>query len=228
MQLNTLNRVIALFLIGGFVIALAALSLEQDIIVFLEPYSKMGLGPSAGVFLAVALLSTTALAGSIVDAIGNLTVRRLIRRQLGRRRSLARLFFCAEEFDEQDQWQKTFKSALENDLQHRALAQETKEMIKDLSAGLFFRTAEKEQAEWLIQHHSMYHLSANFVVILIIGTIWSLLSKRCYLAAGSIVSAYLLTTFALDNYLYTYHLSLRNAYLALQDSRDLPAPSVTG
>lgn len=93
MQLNTLNRVIALFLIGGLVTVLAATALEKQILPTLERYSKMGLGPSAGIFLAVALLSITALAGSVTDALGNITVRRLVSRALAKRRLLAALFF---------------------------------------------------------------------------------------------------------------------------------------
>lgn len=93
-------------------------------------------------------------------------------------------------------------------------------MLKALSAGFFFRTAEKEHAEWLVQHHSMYHLSANFVIILIACAVWSFHAGFCWLTFGSILGAYLLTSFALDNYLYTYQLSFRNAYLALTDVRD--------
>jgi uncharacterized membrane protein YraQ (UPF0718 family) len=220
-QLNTLNRVIALFLIGGLVTVLAATALEKQILPTLERYSKMGLGPSAGIFLAVALLSITALAGSVTDALGNITVRRLISRALAKRRLLAVLFFCGVDFDAQDSWRTAFKDALDGDTRFKASVQKD-EMIKALSAGFFFRTAEKEHTEWLVQHHSMYHLSANFVIILIACAIWSFLHAGfCYLAFGSILGAYLLTSFALDNYLYTYQLSFRNAYLALTDVRDV-------
>ncbi|MGH9421905.1 MAG: hypothetical protein ACRD3J_18155, partial [Thermoanaerobaculia bacterium] len=124
------------------------------------------------------------------------------------------------------------KGALDSVPKRDALAQHPDEqpqddMMKDLSAGLFFRTAEKEHMEWLIQHHSMYHLSANFVVLLIVCAIWSLLKGWFFVAGGSILGAYLLTTFALDNYLYTYELSFRNAYLALKDACD-PAQAPEG
>lgn len=214
MQLNTLNRVIALFLIGGFVVVLAAVSFEAEIRTLIEPYSKMELGAPAGVFLAVALLSITALAGTLVDALGNLTVRRVIRKWLAKDRSHARMFFCAEEFDEQDRWRRTFRASLVEE-RYKALAED--DMIKAASAALFFRTAEREHTEWLVQHHSMYHLSANFAVILIGSAAWSLGEGAYYLAAGSILGAYLVTTFALDNYLYTYQLSFRNAYLAVSN-----------
>jgi hypothetical protein len=218
-QLNTLNRVIALFLIGGLVIVVAAVALEKQIRPILEQYSKMDLGPSAGVFLAVALLSLTALAGTFIDALGNITARRFIRKLLARRRFMAGLFLCADEFDAQDRWRMTFKGALDNDPRFKALAQRD-DMIKALSAGFFFRTAEKEHAEWLVQHHSMYHLSANFIIILIACVVWSFRAGLAYVAFGCVLAAYLLTSFALDNYLYTYQLSFRNAYLALTDVRD--------
>jgi hypothetical protein len=219
-QLNTLNRVIALFLIGGLVTVLAAIALEQQILPTLERYSKLGLGSSAGIFLAVALLSITALAGSVTDALGNITVRRFVSRMLAKRRLLAWLFFCSRDFDAQDRWRTAFKDALRGDARYKASVQED-DMIKALSAAFFFRTAEKEHAEWLVQHHSMYHLSANFVVILIGCAVWSFFAGFRYLAVGSIVGAYLLTSFALDNYLYTYQLSFRNAYLALTDVPDV-------
>src|SRR6185436_1906757 len=175
MQLNTLNRVISLFLVGGFVVFLGAVYLREDIgregKKFVSEYSLgSGWGPTAGVFMAVGLLSVTALAGAIVDAIGNITVRRFIRKVLGRYRFLAGLFLCAGEFGEQARWREVFRVAISNSTKHRPLAGK-KEMISPLSAGLFFRTAQKEHAEWLIQHHSMYHLSADFVVVLLVCAI---------------------------------------------------------
>jgi len=218
-QLNTLNRVISLFLIGGFVVVVVAGSLREEIGAFLLRYSfGPGWGPTAGVFLAVGLLSVTALAGAIVDALGNLTVRRFIRNFPGKSRFLAGLFLCRGEFNEQARWRETFKSALKDNQKHQSLA-DKKEMLSPLSAGLFFRTAEREHAEWLIQHHSMYHLAADFVVILLASAIFSWFRDIPNVAYGSIGGAYLLTTFALDNYLYTYQLSFRNAYLAIKDEQ---------
>jgi hypothetical protein len=40
----------------------------------------------------------------------------------------------------------------------------------------------------------------------------------------SLVGAYFLTTFSLDNYLYAYQLAFRNAYFALQDESE-PEPA---
>jgi hypothetical protein len=212
--------VIALFLIGGLVIALAAVAFEEPIRPILERYSKMELGPSAGVFLAVALLSVTALAGTVIDALGNITIRWFIRRLLARRRFPASLFLCGGEFAAQDRWRKAFQDALESHPRYNTAFAPRDDMIMDLSAGFFFRTAEKEHSEWLIQHHSMYHLSANFVIIVIACVVWSLRAKLYYVAYGGILGVYLLTSFSLDNYLYTYELSFRNAYLALIDVRD--------
>jgi len=225
MQLNTLNRVIALFLIGGFVVLLTAVALEPKIRSLVEPYSKKELSAATSVFVAVALLSVTALAGSLVDAIGNLTVRRLIRRKLAVKRNGAMLFFSGSEFDERDQWQSAFERELNGRPKYNDLLKPCKpDTIKALSAAMFFRTAGKEHTEWLIQHHSMYHLSANFVVILISCAVWSLF--RCWptMAAVSLVGAYLLTSFSLDNYLYTYQLSFRNAYVTMIEPSDLAVP----
>lgn len=222
MQLNTMNRVIALFLIGGFVIVMLAVAFESEIRALLNQYSKMEVGAPAGVFLAVALLSITALAGSIVDAIGNLTVRRLIRKWLAKDRSRAMFFFCAEEFDEQDRWRTAFQTSLTSEPRYKNLAHP--EMIKAASAGLFFRTATKEHNEWLVQHHSMYHLSANFVIILIACASWSFANAEHVAGVACLIGAYLLITFALDNYLYTYQLSFRHAFLALME-RPVPAPA---
>jgi hypothetical protein len=224
MQLNTLNRVISLFLIGGFVVFLSAVYLREEIGGEVREFGKKyelgpSWGPTAGVFLTVGLLSATALAGAIVDALGNITVRRFIRKILGRYRFMAWLFLCAGEFAEQARWREAFKVALGNSSKYRSLGTK-KEMLNPLSAGLFFRTAQKEHAEWLIQHHSMYHLSADFVVVLIVGATFAGLRDSYYLACGSIAAAYLLTTFALDNYLYTYQLSFRNAYLALMEGHE--------
>jgi len=223
MQLNTLNRVISLFLIGGFVVVLAAASLREEIGKFLvqHPFGP-GWGPTAGVFLAVGLLSVTALAGAVVDALSNLTVRRFIRKVLAKNRFTAWIFLCAGEFEEQDRWREAFKSVLRDNSKYKVLGEE-KRMINPLSAGIFFRTAEKEHAEWLIQHHSMYHLSADFVIILIAIVVFAWLRELHGVAYCCVGGAYLLTSFALDNYLYTYQLSFRNAYLVIKDK---PEPEV--
>lgn len=231
MQLNTLNRVISLFLIGGFVVFLIAVLFREGIAARVQIFASqhsfgLGWAPAAGVFLAAGLLSATALAGAVVDAIGNLTVRRLIRKVLGRRRFLARLFLCTGEFDEQDRWRKAFRDALKGCEKHKPIA-DKEDLLNPLSAGLFLRTAGKEHAEWLTQHHSMYHLSADFVVVLLITAIFSWSRDLPQLAFGSVAAAYLLTTFALDNYLYTYQLSFRNAYLELKDEPEqVPVPTV--
>jgi hypothetical protein len=221
MQLNTLNRVIALFLIGGFVVLLVAVAFKASIWAAVEPYSKKELSAVMGVVIAVALLSVTAFAGSLVDAVGNLSVRRLIRFQFAVRRPLAALLGSGHEFDERDLWQEAFERAMASKPMYETLLEQKQpDMIRALSAAIFFRTANKEHAEWLIQHHSMYHLSANFVVILFSGAIWALCQRWCIAAVASVVGAYFLTSFSLDNYLYTYQLSFRHAYITITDPQD--------
>lgn len=215
MQLNTLNRVIALFLIGGIVVAMAVVASKDHIKPLLEKYMP---DASAGVFLAVTLLSLTALAGTIVDALGNLTVRRWISESFAANREIARLFCCVDEYDAHALWREALRGALTKDPRHAQLGKDS--MIKAASAALFFRTADKEHFEWLTQHYSMYHLSANFVIILVACAGWTWHVDAYLLGGMSILCAYLLTTFALDNYLYAYQLTFRNAYLALHD---LPA-----
>ncbi len=217
MQLNTLNRVIALFLVGGFVVLLATMSFEHAIRLFVQPYAQLQMGAPAGVFLAAALVSLTALAGAVVDAISNLTVRRFVRKVIGVSRSRCRLFWCAGEYDSQDRWRQAFVEALAESETLSAFGGDKQQMIKALSAGMFFRTADAELKEWLVQHHSMYHLSGNFVVVLIGGAFWCVSHRWWYGSIGCMASAYLLVTFALDNYLYTYQLSFRNAFLALKE-----------
>ncbi|HEY0144285.1 MAG TPA: hypothetical protein VGF48_25595 [Thermoanaerobaculia bacterium] len=219
MQLNTLNRVIATFTIGTFVVTLTVVALGTRMEALLERYFEDAFGASTAVVIAIALFSVTVLAGTIVDAFGNLTIRRWIRFKLARRRELARLFFCGDEFDEQERWRKTFITALSDDVRHQTLAESDLATVKAMSAGIFFRTAEKEHSEWLIQHHSMYHLSANFVILLSTVAILAFTSGSWLLGVTTVLGAYLLMTFALDNYLYTYQLSFRNAYLALADDK---------
>ena len=219
MQLNTLNRVIALFLIGGLVMVMAAVAYQDQIVCLLTKYSAPGLGPSAGAFLAVGLLSITALAGTVVDAVGNITVCLLVRKFLARRRGLAVWFLCADAFDEQDSWRTPFKDALEGSPRYKAVAN-NEDMVRGVSAGIFLRTAGKEHLEWLLQHYSMYHLATSFVIIFIPCAIWSFRTGHYCITAGTISGAYLLMGFALDNYLFTYEMSFRNAYLALADVHD--------
>jgi len=213
MQLNTLNRVIALFLVGGFVVVMAAVAFDVQLRGALKPYSE--LGAAAGVAMAVALLSITALAGVVVDALGNLSVRRVITKWIAKDRLRAGLFFCTDEFDAQNRWRQVFQDSLKRDPRHEEVVND--DMIRGASAVIFFRTAEKEHTEWLVQHYSMFQLSTNFVVTLLACATWAFLERQCCLALLSIAGAYLVTTFALDNYLYTYQLTFRNAYMVLND-----------
>lgn len=213
MQLNTLNRVISLFLIGGFVVVMAVVASEAHIEPLLKRYATMS--APAATFMAVALLSLTALAGTIVDAFGNLTVRSWIQKTLAKNREVARLFWCVSEYDEYACWREVLRGALVNNRNHARLSGD--DMIKAASAALFFRTSGKEHTEWLIQHYSMHHLSANFAIILIACAGWTFFVGAYAISGASILCAYLLTTFALDNYLYAYQVTFRNAYLALHN-----------
>lgn len=216
MQVNTLNRVISLFLKGGLLVVICA------IYFFDGPHDHLRLknfvqagGAGSGVFLAVGLLSVTALAGTIVDAVGNLTIRRFVV-WAGARRAWARLLFCRDEFDEQERWRCAFIATPEIIERYGRLI-DKKEMQKPLSAGLFFQTAQKEHAEWLIQYYSMYNLSADFVGVLLGWAILAFWRGELLGAFACFGLAYLLLTFALDNYFYTYQLSFRNACLAVRN-----------
>lgn len=218
MQLSTLNRVIALFLIGGFVVVMATVAFKDEIETLLPQSSNW-----TGIFLAIALLSAAALAGTLVDALANLTICLLIRKWIAKGRSRARLFFCGGDFDVQDRWRSAFHAAIEHDPRYKKLAND--DMIQATSASMFFRTAEKAHTEWLVQHYSMYHLSANFALVLIACAVWAFVSSAYLLGFLCIAGSYLLTTFAVDNYLHTYRMSFQNAYLALHDSRDAASAS---
>lgn len=215
MQVNTLNRIISLFLKGGLLLVAVSFFFVDDIRRF---SCRHGLdqewSAASGVLLAVGLLSVTALAGTVLDALGNVTIRPFIR-MIGDKKSRTYFFLCCREFDEQERWGVIFAAELRKSEKY-ALPLGIESLLKPFSAGLFFRTAQKDHIEWLVQHHSIYNLSADFVPVLLgcsvfsgqFGWWWP------FILVGA---AYLLTTFALDNYLYSYQLTFRNAYLALRD-----------
>ena len=219
MQLNTLNRVIATFLVGAFVITVSVFALGSKLGGLVEAYFEDAFATGSGVVLALALFALTVFLGTVVDAVGNLTTRWWIRHRLARSRRAAWWFFCALEFDAKSDWRRIFLAELTNHPTYQDLIGRGDDVIKALSAGIFFRTAEKEHSEWLVQHHSMYHLSANLVVVGFFGAVWCVAGQAWLLAACSIAISYLLMTFALDNHLYTYQLAFRNAYLALAEKR---------
>lgn len=215
MQINTLNRVIALFLVGSFMVVLAIFVFRGKIDGYLDTHpNAKALSPAAATLVAVGLLPVTALLGVIVDAFGNLTVRRGIKRLLFERRTGARLFFCAREFDEKEEWKKLFREGLIQSERYKLLRGRL-DLLSPLSAGLFFRTAKREHNEWLVQHLSMYHLSANFVIIAMLGFVLALYRCSAGLAIASFLTGYLLMIFALDQFLYCYQIAFRNAVLEL-------------
>jgi hypothetical protein len=214
-QINTLNRIISLFLVGGLALLALVFFREGQIRAILSGNAiSPGSGPAMAIVLTVGLLSLTALVGAIVDALGNLTVRRLIRGILSRKLLFARAFFGTAEFREFNQWRRVFREALNASQRHQTLSGR-EELVDSFAASLFFDTAEGGHSEWFTQHHSIYYLASNFVVVLSLSALYASVYNTYAVAGWSLAGAYLLTTFALDKYLYTYQMAFRSAYLAL-------------
>jgi hypothetical protein len=179
-----------------------------------------GWGAVAGVIAAVGLLSATALTGLVVDAISNFTVRRFLRGWVAKVETRAEFFLCRGEHRNVVRWRKLLTNTLRSSrYQHLGDDGDT----DDIAVGVFFRTAAKEQVEWIVQHHAMYNLAAGFIVILIASSLAMLLRGDLAGAAFGVVGSYLLAAFSLEIYLYTYFFMLRSACLELEGGEDRTA-----
>ncbi len=217
MQLTTLNKVVNLFLVGGFVVFLG--------IAWAEPSARELGGQrssSAVVFLTLGLLSSAALAGMVIEALSETFVRWL----LGPVAAEYRIFKWLKDYKGYRYWMKTFEAALLQAPPHKKLLCDSSE-LRAYAVAILFRSANPEHIQWAVQHYSMFMLATNFAVVALLSgafvwiPAWSLdLATRIWVTIGSAAIVPLLSIFAQDKWYYSYEIAFRNGALALLEECD--------
>jgi len=227
MPVSSLNKVISLFLVGALAILVAGY-LFRDQVKLVPPDQTAG-GPLGAVVLGFLLLSASGLAGALIDGIAELVVRNLIILRTRRRRAWAQFFVQARMHDSVQHWKKHFIRLVSNKPEYASLicGQEKSpyDPTSQLAATIFFSEANEEHFEWLISHYATYYMATSFVVLLLLSTIAGVANLPklevdyiAWVVLASTLSCYILTSLAVNRYLYAHMTTYRFACLKLLPS----------
>lgn len=231
MQLTNLNKVINFLLIGLIVIGIVVFSFYREIILFFTSAGFIGdpsqLFSNSAILTGVTLFlfSLSFFIGLLVEGGAAISVQTFIVWG-SNKRLFIRLFVCSKgakafnytlnEFNKLFEVNKIYKRINKYDSHDDPLA-----------VALFFKTANSQTLDWVIQHHSTYILATNYLFLLLfLGTpvliikffpanftLWVKFSVSIIYSA----CIYLLFHLAIDRYLYTYETTYRHDILVLCD-----------
>ena len=225
MPVVTINKTVALFLVGYLGLGVIVVVGGQPILSFWREHQELS-GASGSVALGLLSLALAALIGAIIDGLADITVRRLIRWG-AQRESFARLFGQRRVFQSVVIWKAHFDEQLAQADEHLFTKIASDEVIPKLhlATGLLHAHAPAHHIEWVFAHYSTHHLASNLTVIVLVGS--PLLAATAFnggatmaiIATGLtiVVSAYGLLSLALDRCLYTYQAEFRFAAIWLAE-----------
>ncbi|OIP35773.1 MAG: hypothetical protein COZ68_02880 [Deltaproteobacteria bacterium CG_4_8_14_3_um_filter_43_13] len=227
MPVSTLNKTIALFLVGILGVAWVVILAWKPLAAFIAAYPELS-SPAGSVALGSLSLALAAFVGSIIEGLTDVTVRRLVQaaarrerwaRFLGQSRVHASSKYWENEFQQLATKQHLFESALERDFTSRA----------HVANGIFHAHASNHHIEWVISHYSTYYLVSCYLFVLglfgllVPQLIVFLPEPRLIWTLGVLVallvSAYALFALAVDRYLYSFQALFRFAAFWLSETR---------
>lgn len=226
MQPTTLNKIVALFLVGSLSLLFCFL-INWDIlcpVLYQEDSSSdPPLSPAIAVLAAFFLLPASALLGATVDGLAALTIRRLIRLSR-KKRGVAFLFGKSGDYDLLIAWHDKYKEALEASRAYSTFLEQDPDLVYSVGPGQLFRTAKADHLEWVTRHYATFLLSYNFAFVVGLATIIApfklldnpfTLNQLVVLILFGVVMFYGLCSLAVDRYLYAFHASFRNGWMAI-------------
>jgi hypothetical protein len=225
MPISSLNKVIALLIVGSIALLWIGILFWTPLSEFALKYKDLG-NAGGAVVAGLLFLAGSALVGSVIEALTDLTVRPLIKKAR-RQRSWARFFGQAVLHDDLAFWELFFREKAErNELfQHVVATQEP--ALGRLAWGILHKNSSKEHADWAATHHAMYYLAANLSVLLtlVAFSAFPMVAARglgllafFLVAAVFVPCIYLLWSLAIDRYLYTYLVTFRFGVLYLSEA----------
>ncbi len=236
MPVISLNKVVAIFIVGGAPVSWLLLR-----------YPNLSGNALESAASAILLIPLYAMFGTILESLADI-VRSYLIRLSKYERSYAAFFGHGRDYDSLQAWKNELfplleKHAISARLHDNYSGKDQKLSILDFAAGYFLRKANKDQIDWLNSHYSSYTLASSLsctllvVFILDLTFFWAspVIAPVTFRPMGAnwaqaficamglelvIVSAsvYLLLRFAIDMHLYSYRIAVRFAVEEIADA----------
>ena len=237
--MTTLNKIIALFLVGG-VVAFLAIGLHWKQIEM--PLSSSPTDDSGfWVFFAFLLLPVSALMGAIVEGLSQVMLQGLLKRA-HLNRTVARLFGQTRAYEHLNKWQDYLALLVPKDQHYQWLAPVDEAdkpwALRSISADFFLQSAQPGKLEWLVQHYATFVLASNLACAVALAVIyvplgnlaaalgfwwpvlaWATTAQIIALLVAGIFAFWALCSLSISRYLYSHELSARHMALCLSDER---------
>jgi hypothetical protein len=232
MQISDLNKIVNLFLVGALAQTIFSLLWIDSIQRYVSAYASTGSQlPSS---LAVLLGSLMALAsamfvGAVIDGLTETFLRDPLRKVA--RSGLVRKFFLVnQQYLDTEGCQLTFNELWSRSTKYESIRRATEKDSEIFASALFFRTAESSNISWVVQHHAVHVLAADYIFLVLVLTIalpvLSLLGSFVSFNVRTLpfgwwllflLSLYPLCHLALHRWLYTYEVAYRHGVLVLSE-----------
>lgn len=238
MPVTTLNKVIALFLVGGVVAFLATgLHWEQ-----VYPLSSSATNDSGfWIFFAFLLLPVSALMGAIVEGLSQVTLQNFLKRARSSK-AVAKLFGQRRAHECLNKWQDHLATLVTKDSIYQWLAPvddaDKPWALRSTAADFLLQSARPGKLEWLVQHYATFVLASNLacvialaVIYVLVGNLaaafgvwwpvlaWATTAQIIALLATAVFAFWALCSLSISRYLYSHELSARHMSLCLSDER---------
>lgn len=234
MPLSTINKTIALFVVGYLALAVVIIVWWKEVVALWSAHQGF-FGSAGSVGLGVLSIALAALAGAVIDGLAEVTVRRFIK-WAARRRGMAFFFGQSEVFRSVEQWKAYFQSQLDQSDEElfRTVGQDHPRLRLHLAIGLLHAHAPSQHIEWVFAHFSTHYLASNLAFLVLVTT--PILTFRGVSAGGDpvawvvaaggamLVATYGLLSLSIDRCLYTYQCEFRFASLWLSKAQANRAP----
>ena len=162
MPVTTLNKVIALFLVGG-VVAFVATGLHWKQVEALLPSSTTN-DSDLWIFLAFLLLPVSALMGAVVEGLSQVTIQNILKKA-DSNEAVAGLFGQRRAYDNLRKWRRHLGALVQEDCRYQWLASvheiDKPRAIRSTAADFFLQSAQPGKFEWLVQHYATFVLARD-------------------------------------------------------------------
>src|SRR3954454_13305736 len=170
MPLSTINKTVAIFLVGYLGLGVTLVIWRDEILAFRQAHQE--LFDSAGsVTLGILSLALAALMGAIIDGLADVTIRRFIRWG-AKRRGVARFFGQTEVFRSVERWRCYFNEQIDQSDESLFLKVANDEPLfrLHLATGLVHSHAPPHHIEWVFAHFSTHYLASNLAFLVLAAT----------------------------------------------------------
>lgn len=224
MPLSTINKTVALFVVGYLALAVTILFWWRDVLALWSAHREF-FGSAGTIGLGILSAALAALIGAVIDGLADVTVRRFVR-WAAKRRAMAFFFGQSEVFRSVEQWRGYFQSQIgQSDRElFRTVGQDHPLYRLHLATGLLHAHAPNHHIEWVFAHFATHYLASNLAFLVLVAT--PVLALRISgdipwlaIAGSMILGAYGLLSLSIHRCLYTYQAEFRFASIWLSEAR---------